>query len=143
MSVGKVLSGTAKVEVNSAYPAAPAVWVEVGGLLFVVHEQDTVREATGGLSDQVSHLTVDRTDHYVATCFRLLDPDTHVQDQGQATLTALSTKLFAASLGQVRLTLAGAAAKTFLCTADVLDPAGEVDGYDTWRVRLHVAGPVT
>ena len=143
MSVGKVLSGTAHLEVDAAYPSSPAVWVGVGGLIDVVHEQDSVRETTGGMTDQVAHVKSDRTEHYLARCYRLVDPATHAQDRGQAVLTELSARLFGASLGRVRLALAGSAPKTFPCTADVLDPCGSIDGYDTWMVRLHVAGPVT
>ena len=143
MALGKVLSSTAKVEVNTAYPAGP-VWATVGGLLTVTRDSSDQREDTGGLSDQIAHVKTDTMPRWVARAFLLADPDVPgARDPAQHFLSDLSAALYSASIGQVRITPAGCPRLTFLCTVDVQDPADDIDGYVTWQATIFPASTPT
>lgn len=134
----KVQADLSQLWVDSGFPNTEA-WLAVGGLIDLRIEQGVQREDTGGLTDQVSHIVTDRSLVYVATCFRLVDSTGLGADPGQGELSALGEAVWSASVGRVKVVLPGGTTRVFRCTADVLDPAGSIDGFQTWQARLYVA----
>lgn len=142
MALTKVQTERTVVSVDAAYPAGPT-WVTVGGLIDCQQEKGQAREDAGGLNDQVAHVATDRHTQYLVTCYRLADTGTPSRDPGQAALATLGEKLWSDSVGRVKVALPGGPTRTFLCTVDVLDPAGSIDGFQTWQARLYVASAIS